>query len=445
MSIRATSPFPVYLDADGTPLTGGYVYFGTSGANPETTPQAVYWDEALSIPAAQPIRTLNGFLVRNGAPSPVYMANVYSCTVRNRNRVLVSSALTNPGIPVSVAMTPVCSAATLAAGLTAFGFSAFVQTLLNDPDAATFLTTLGVSAFIQTLLDDADAATARATLGVDAVATVTATPYAPAAFNKSLTVIDCNMAAPLAADISAGATAVGQRVIIINRNTGTVTLTVTAGAATVSLPTGASVVLAWDGAAWHKIGGSVARWVLTNGVAQPWVSPWHAATKVSATGGGGAGGGGGATHQAGGGGGGGGTAIKTYALTAGLSCTYTVGGAGVSSTFTDGTTQITGSAGAAGVANAQSASGGAGGAASNGDLNIPGQGGGAGFNDGSDTYGIGGAGGSSHFGSGTRGVSLGNVAGVAGGLYGGGGGGVCYKDAAVAGGAGAAGVVIIEA
>ena len=165
MSIRATSPYTIYLDANGLPLTSGYVYFGVAGSNPETVPIAIYWDEALAIPAAQPLRTINGFIVRNGSPGTIYTAAAYSVTVKNKNGALVFSALTNPGIPFSLAMLPVCSAATLAAGLTAFGFSAFVQTLINDADAAAFFTTLGISAFIQTLLNDADAATARATLG----------------------------------------------------------------------------------------------------------------------------------------------------------------------------------------------------------------------------------------------------------------------------------------
>ena len=52
------------------------------------------------------------------------------------------------------------------ADLSLYSVSAFVETLLDDADAAEFFTTLGVTAFIQTLFDDADAATARATLGV---------------------------------------------------------------------------------------------------------------------------------------------------------------------------------------------------------------------------------------------------------------------------------------
>jgi hypothetical protein len=57
----------------------------------------------------------------------------------------------------------------IAAAIDALGISAFIKTLLDDPDAATALGTLGVSNFIRSLLDDADAAAARATIGAFAV------------------------------------------------------------------------------------------------------------------------------------------------------------------------------------------------------------------------------------------------------------------------------------
>lgn len=52
------------------------------------------------------------------------------------------------------------------AALAASKVSAFIATLLDDPDAATALSTLGVSSYIQTLVDDPNDVTARKTLGL---------------------------------------------------------------------------------------------------------------------------------------------------------------------------------------------------------------------------------------------------------------------------------------
>jgi hypothetical protein len=68
------SPYTTFFDTDGAPLNNGYVYIGTANLNPVTSPIAVYWDEALTQPAAQPFRTLNGFFSRSGTPSRVYTA-----------------------------------------------------------------------------------------------------------------------------------------------------------------------------------------------------------------------------------------------------------------------------------------------------------------------------------------------------------------------------------
>lgn len=94
MTAIATSPFPIYLDVDGSALENGYLYFGVAGQNPETNPITVYWDSTFETPAAQPIRTSGGYAVRNGTPAMVYFsATDYSITVRDKNRRLVYSKL----------------------------------------------------------------------------------------------------------------------------------------------------------------------------------------------------------------------------------------------------------------------------------------------------------------------------------------------------------------
>lgn len=94
MTAIATSPFPIYLDVDGSALENGYLYFGVAGQNPETNPITVYWDSTFQTPAAQPIRTSGGYAVRNGSPAMVYFSAFdYSITVRDKNRRLVYSKL----------------------------------------------------------------------------------------------------------------------------------------------------------------------------------------------------------------------------------------------------------------------------------------------------------------------------------------------------------------
>ena len=160
-----------------------------------------------------------------------------------------------------------------------------------------------------------------------------------------------------------------------------------------------------------------------------------------------------------GGGGGGGSSIKIYP---GPSLPgpqpYTVGGAGATSSFgvapitvitaTGGssTPQLTGPGGNPNPGNSLtlSSSGAAGGSGSSGDLNFTGGGGGAGLPGGP----AGGTGGSSILGGGGS-SSVNGVAGGAGGLRGGGGAGSArsapgLSPGTVSGGAGAAGVVIVE-
>ncbi len=94
MSIEVASPFTVFFDRSGQPLDAGYVYIGTAGINPEVSPISVYWDTALTTPAAQPIRTLAGYPSQNGSPGTIIINQAtYSIVVRDKNGALVYSNL----------------------------------------------------------------------------------------------------------------------------------------------------------------------------------------------------------------------------------------------------------------------------------------------------------------------------------------------------------------
>lgn len=89
MALATTTPFPFYVDIDGDPLDNGKIFFGVANQNSETHPIVVYWDPAGTQPAAQPVRTLNGYTTRTGTPANVYADTDYSVTVRNRKGQLV--------------------------------------------------------------------------------------------------------------------------------------------------------------------------------------------------------------------------------------------------------------------------------------------------------------------------------------------------------------------
>jgi hypothetical protein len=88
-------PYPSFRDNTGGPLESGYIYIGTENLNPETNAVSVYWDKALTEPAAQPIRTVAGFASFNGSARRLYVnEDDVSMTVKDKNGVLLYSALT---------------------------------------------------------------------------------------------------------------------------------------------------------------------------------------------------------------------------------------------------------------------------------------------------------------------------------------------------------------
>jgi len=87
------TPYEIFLDNDGMPLEAGYIYVGVSGMNAETNQVPTFWDESLTIPASQPIRTSNGVPVYLGSPGRLFTAQGYSLVVKDKAQQLVFSAL----------------------------------------------------------------------------------------------------------------------------------------------------------------------------------------------------------------------------------------------------------------------------------------------------------------------------------------------------------------
>lgn len=69
-------------DTQGRPLDAGKVYFGEPNKDPELYPINVFYDEALTIAAPQPIRTMGGFMNASGQMVEIYAAETeYSVKV----------------------------------------------------------------------------------------------------------------------------------------------------------------------------------------------------------------------------------------------------------------------------------------------------------------------------------------------------------------------------
>lgn len=92
-------PFPVFQDRDGQPLDNGYVWIGEPNLNPQTNPVVAYYDEALTIIAAQPLRTINGYVSRSGTPAQIYVDGVnFSILVQDSKGSFVYSFAEGTGI-----------------------------------------------------------------------------------------------------------------------------------------------------------------------------------------------------------------------------------------------------------------------------------------------------------------------------------------------------------
>jgi hypothetical protein len=92
-------PYPVFQDRDGEPLENGYVWVGVANQNPQTNPVQVYFDRDLTQPAAQPMRTIAGYISNAGTPAQIYIdGNSYSIIVQDKNGTMVYNFPNGTGI-----------------------------------------------------------------------------------------------------------------------------------------------------------------------------------------------------------------------------------------------------------------------------------------------------------------------------------------------------------
>lgn len=93
-------PYETFTDNEGKPLEAGYIFIGQPGFEAQSTPQASFFDAALTIPtgtaSGAAVRTMGGFPMRNGSPAVIFVQGDYSITVKDRKGVILYSALTIP-------------------------------------------------------------------------------------------------------------------------------------------------------------------------------------------------------------------------------------------------------------------------------------------------------------------------------------------------------------
>ena len=82
--IMQINPFDFFVDTQGLALDEGYIWIGQPNKDPRQYPVSIYFDKALTIPAAQPLRTNGGYIVRGNAPTFLYINGNYSVLVQDK-------------------------------------------------------------------------------------------------------------------------------------------------------------------------------------------------------------------------------------------------------------------------------------------------------------------------------------------------------------------------
>lgn len=82
-TVMQINPFDFFTDTHGDALDAGYIWIGEVNKDPRQYPVAIYYDEGLTIPAVQPLRTSGGYIVRSGAPTFLYIDERFSIIVQD--------------------------------------------------------------------------------------------------------------------------------------------------------------------------------------------------------------------------------------------------------------------------------------------------------------------------------------------------------------------------
>lgn len=94
MTTQIKKIYEVFYDKNNDLLESGYIYIGTANQNPITNPIQTYFDDGLTIPALQPLRTVRGAISNNGTPANIYVSEAdYSIAVQDKNKILLYSAI----------------------------------------------------------------------------------------------------------------------------------------------------------------------------------------------------------------------------------------------------------------------------------------------------------------------------------------------------------------
>ena len=83
MASQIVNPYQNFMGLNAVPIQNGYIYIGVENQDPESYPIAVYWDNGLTIPASQPIRTIGGYYSNGGTPGQLFAAGRYSIRVKD--------------------------------------------------------------------------------------------------------------------------------------------------------------------------------------------------------------------------------------------------------------------------------------------------------------------------------------------------------------------------